>query len=164
MSMNTYPINCPAAFLIDEEVTAYVLLSEDRANNEIPEEIKACFIDGTFAAKAKTDTLPCGYSDVSTAQEVLSKVTCYFSSFMGEIISLFPERSKTPIERSCNSGDDFIAYIPCNKEPNLFKVAYESPDELLNEFKEKLKDRGVELPDDFDWWAHIVSINGTKFC
>ena len=45
----------------------------------------------------------------------------------------------------------------------MFIPAYSSPDELLDEFKSVLAGFGVELPDDFDWFAHVVRIDGTEF-
>ena len=55
-------------------------------------------------------------------------------------------------------------YVPAAKDAELFKAAYESPDALLGEFEALFAEQGIIFPKDFDWWAHIVSINGTYFC
>lgn len=161
MSMQSYPIITPAAFLVDHEVTAYAILSVDRKNDEVPDEIKTVLADGSFAAKARAGTLPCDYSDVIMGHEVLEDGTVYCSQFAGEILSLFPDKSRKPFE--CSYDDDFIVYIPCANAPDLFRAVYGSPDELLIEFIATVKGLDVELPPDFDWWAHIVSIEGTTF-
>lgn len=162
MSMRDYPINT-TGFLLDAEVVAYICLSWARSEDDIPEEIQALLDDGTFAAKAKAGVLPCNYSDVSVADELSDEDTfCFCSEFAGEIKTLFPEKAKSPIDEDYD--DDYIAIFEVARESNLFHAAYESPDELLCEFKEKLADCDVKLPEDFDWWAHIVTVNGTYFC
>lgn len=59
--------------------------------------------------------------------------------------------------------DDGPFFIPASRKADMFIPAYSSPDELLDEFKSALAGFGVELPDDFDWFAHVVRIDGTEF-
>lgn len=52
-----------------------------------------------------------------------------------------------------------MLYIPAKREPDWFTPAYGSPDELLNELKASANAAGIEFPDDFDWWAHVVRVD-----
>lgn len=85
MSMQSYPF-VDTAFLIDPETAAYVILAYDQKAGEIPDEIRQILADGTFAAKAKEGSLPCGYNCPSDAEELLDNACVRFaSSFTGEV-------------------------------------------------------------------------------
>ena len=56
MSMQTYPLEQNAAFLLNEEIAAYCALASDRANNSVPDSITAltpneCEINTIFPEK-----------------------------------------------------------------------------------------------------------------
>ena len=163
--MATYPMN-DVGFYVDHEVAAYILLAADQAAGEVPCEIATLLEDGTFAARAKKGNLPCDYSIPSVAYECYDcadPVVTWANEFDGEVSTLFPERAKSPIEETLS--DEPLVYVPAAKEAELFKAAYQSPEELLEEFKAVFaKQEGIAFPDDFDWWRHIVSISGTNFC
>lgn len=160
MSTNTYSMVQDAAFLIDEEVAAYIALARDKKQNCVPVTI-ASLSQKDFGEMARAMTLPEeDYKDVETAQYLSS--VCFVSGFDGELTTLFPEKAKDPINEKCE--DDFIHYIPAQRTADLFSVAYTSPDELLIEFKELFASNRVELPEDFDWWKHIIKIEGTIYC
>ena len=159
MSMNTYPMVQEAAFIIDEEVAAYIALAQDKKKNCLPISI-AAFSQEEFLESARNRTLPDDYGDVEIA-ETLSDV-CRVSSFDGELTTLFPEKTQNPISECCE--DDFFYFIPSKSEVSLFSAAYTSPDELLLEYKEQFASNKIELPADFDWWRRIIKINGTTFC
>ena len=162
MSMCSSPL-VDTGFYINAEVAAYILLSVDRESGSVPSEIKKLLEDGSFAAMAKAGTLPCEYSDISMAQECIEDLTTYRSGgFDGEIDTLFPERATTPIEENLGD-DDYLLYIPAAREADLFKAAYSSPEELKDEFMHILAEASIFLPEDFDWWAHIVTINRSVF-
>ena len=92
-----------------------------------------------------------------------TRLVTWANEFDGEVSTLFPERAKSPIEETLS--DEPLVYVPAAKEAELFKAAYQSPEELLEEFKAVFaKQEGIAFPDDFDWWRHIVSISGTNFC
>ena len=165
MGMATYPMN-DVGFYVDHEVAAYILLAADQAAGEVPCEIATLLEDGTFAARAKKGNLPCDYSIPSVAYECYDcadPVVTWANEFDGEVSTLFPERAKSLIEETLS--DEPLVYVPAAKEAELFKAAYQSPEELLEEFKAVFaKQEGIAFPDDFDWWRHIVSISGTNFC
>lgn len=165
MGMATYPMN-DVGFYVDHEVAAYILLAADQAAGEVPCEIATLLEDGTFAARAKKGNLPCDYSIPSVAYECYDcadPVVTWANEFDGEVSTLFPERAKSPLEETLS--DEPLVYVPAAKEAELFKAAYQSPEELLEEFKAVFaKQEGIAFPDDFDWWRHIVSISGTNFC
>lgn len=163
MSMQSYPF-VDAAFLIDPETAAYVILAYDQKGGEVPDEIRQILDDKAFATKTKEGSLPCGYSCPSDAEELLDNTCVRFtSSFTGELNTLFPERANETLGES-HYDDDYIVYILAERKANLFSAAYASPHELLEEFKEAFRRNDVNLPDDYDWWRRIVSIEGTIFC
>lgn len=55
---------------------------------------------------------------------------------------------------------DYVYYVPISNYPSLFNAAYTNMNELVSEFKEKLREY---LPDDFDYRNHIRHIVGTSF-
>ena len=135
MGMATYPMN-DVGFYVDHEVAAYILLAADQAAGEVPCEIATLLEDGTFAARAKKGNLPCDYSIPSVAYECYDcadPVVTWANEFDGEVSTLFPERAKSPIEETLS--DEPLVYVPAAKEAELFKAAYQSPEELLEEFK-----------------------------
>lgn len=79
-----------------------------------------------------------------------------------EINTIFPEKTVVSFEE--NYSDDYIHYIPAARAPELFKAAYTSPEELMEEFKANSSLAQIGLPEDFDWWGHLVEISGTTFC
>lgn len=158
MLMKTYPLVQDAAFLLDEEVAAYCALASDRANNSIPEDI-AALSPSEFARAARDGSLPKEYYDLDWLEGIEGH--CYASSFDGEINTIFPEKAMTPIVG--NYSDDLIHYILAARAPKLFEAAYISPEELIAEFKANASLVKLGLPEDFDWWRHLVAITGTTF-
>ena len=163
MSMNTYPFKETGAFLVDEEVAAYIILAADRACKMVPAEIEALLNSGEFAALAKDGKLPCDYSDTSTALDSfrdLGGEMCFCSEFEGEAHSIFDDELDS--ERSWST--DILCYMPAAREPELFRAVYLDPRELIDEHKNAFDDAGVVLPEDFNWKSHIVYIEGTYCC
>ncbi len=158
MSMRDYPVILDAAFLIDPEVAAYISLAEDKKKDCVPESVaKLSWED--FVKLARSEDLPEEYYDLQIADVIPNEI--FVSWFGGKVISLFPDLTKCPIDEEYNEGD--IYYIPAEKAADLFSAAYASQDELLNEFKNVFATNGIILPVDFDWWGHIVKIEGTTF-
>ena len=76
---------------------------------------------------------------------------------------MLPDRTQDPIYESFD--DDYIGYIPAlHQLEDLFSRAYDSPEERLSEFEELFNKNNIEVPEDFDWWKHIVQIYGITFC
>ena len=103
--------------------------------------------------------LPAGFCDPLCAE---ADDTCFCSAFHGNAESLFPEWCKEPISNTYENR--YIVFINAAREPRLFEAAYASPAQLLDEFQSRFRDKGIEMPPDFDWWAHLVQLNGTAFC
>ena len=135
MSMASYPFMLWGAFLIDEEVAKHMApLVNCNADDFDFEEIMDEFEDRV----------------------------CRVGQFDGEAEPMLYDRVE---EAKCREySDDTVYYLPAKQEAGLFRIAYSSPDELLKEHKETIRNMGIVLPDDFDWWGHIVDIYGTYFC
>ena len=159
MSMRDYPMVEDAAFLLDAEIAAYVALASDRADNCVPDSV-AALSPSEFAKAARDGSLPEDYYDLDWLEDV--EDGCFASAFDGEITTLYPEKAVNPIEE-CYS-DDMIRFIPAARATEMFKMAYASPEELLDEFKENATLSQLGLSEDFDWWGHLVSISGTTVC
>ena len=101
------------------------------------------------------------FNDLEDAYDFLEKknaTVCYCSEFTGDIVS-HDFGVEDPIDVSASGC--FMAYIPCSKQPDLFHAAYESFDELVDEFRKALVDF---LPEDFDLRKYVCRIDGTCYC
>lgn len=156
MSMCEYPMVEASALLIDYELAAYINLHLDKKNNCVPEEIQKILKKGLFANLAKEGSLFCDYYDCEPFEDMVD----HTSSFTGEANAIEGDAFHS-------FDDDRLFYIP-GKELQLFEAAYKNKNEMLEFFKESLNTvfEGIlsELPEDFDWWAHIVNISGTVYC
>lgn len=160
MSMNNYPLK-EIAFLVDEEAAAYISLSIDKKEDCVPPAIAKIVKEGTFVQKAKEGSLPDDYGKLDSVLGI-ADFLCYCSEFDGSASTLLPENTENPLD--VDYEDDLLLYIPTGKAADLFSAPYATHDELLQEFQNNFSSLGVSFPDDFDWWAHIVVIEGTYFC
>lgn len=172
MSMQSYPAKEHHAFYVDHVVTAHIMLALDKELGEVPEEIQKILDEGgmeafTKAAIAYDETLDdndyfCDAFELSNRLEDTnlghSVGVVPYSNFDGTVDSTYPDRAKRSVEQSL-SEETFGLILP-GREESLFEKAYESPEELMEEYKHDLE--GV-LPDDFDWWAYMVDVDGTTF-
>ena len=152
-------------FWISREVAPHMILAHDVEYGCVPEEIQKIIDEGAFADKAKNGLLPNGYSESFVLADLYEdKDRVYYAMpFAGTISTLFPKRAVSPIRNCICARDDGPFFIPASRKADMFIPAYSSPDELLDGFKSVLAGFGVELPDDFDWFAHVVRIDGTEF-
>lgn len=164
MSMNTYPATHEATLVIDGRLAAHIHLAFDRGEGLIPEEIQKILDEGgmtEFSRRAAAGDLPCEYCNTDDVDDIIDDVDgmCSYNEFTGEAETLFPEKTETPLHVS--KRDERFVHIVPRKDATLFSTAYESPEELLAEFRETLKDF---VPDDVDLWPNVCSLNGTYFC
>ena len=152
--MNRYKLQ-DFGLYIDEEVAAYYHLAYDKKKKTLPVAITN-MTTLFFKTQARRGALPQNYSVVAD----IDGLDCFkgnsCGSFTGTIETLLPNRTSAPLKLS--QKDKWLFYVPADKRPSLFKAAY-TPEKLLQEFQDKLC--FLELPDDFDWWAHLVCITGT---
>lgn len=132
MSMDYYAVYSPCGLVINDELAKLML--EKKGITFDPEEDPK---EKLFDEFLSIDVPEIGY----------------ISDFTGEVTPLF------------ESGDwetvgDSVFYVECKHDPSLFRVAYSSEDELIQEFERKLKDF---LPDGFDIRSHLHVIIGTTF-
>ena len=59
-----------------------------------------------------------------------------------------------------NYREEWMTYIPCDRQSTLFERAYRNVDEIIEEMKQKV---GELLPDDYDYRKNIVHVVGTYF-
>lgn len=83
----------------------------------------------------------------------------YNSEFTGEA-TLVKENGAEDWDDSITFNNDILRYVRVDKYPNLFRAAYNSIDDVVEEFKAKL---GEHLPDDFDYRANFRHIVGTYY-
>lgn len=160
MSMYDIPLTTPALYF-DDYTAALACLSYDQSHSTVPKSIQAMLDTGEFDNAAYNGLLPddVDYS-VDALQNILGDLFTA-SGFTGDISSMFPEDTAKPIDETLD--DDCIAYLLPNRQPSLFKAAYPDKNALRDEFKTRLADAGITMPDNFDWWAYIVDITGTVF-
>lgn len=160
MSMYDTPLVTPALYF-DDYAAALACLSYDQSHNTVPKSIQAMLDTGEFDDAAYNGLLPddVDYS-VDALQNILDDLFTA-SGFTGDISSMFPEDTAKPISETLD--DDRIAYLLPNRQPSLFEAAYPDKNALRDEFKTRLADAGITMPDNFDWLAYIVDITGTVF-
>ena len=83
----------------------------------------------------------------------------YIGDFTGESI-VINDKGENVWGDSESYDCDYIYYVPTNAVSTLFKAAYNSVDEMIEEFKEKI---GEYFPADFDYRKYIRHISGTYF-
>ena len=96
MSNQTYGLYAPAAFLVDPEASAYIILSSRRKRSSVPKSVKDLLKSGQFRDLARTGQLPEDFSDPSAAKDELDNLdveNIYCSEFEGSATSCF---QKTP--------------------------------------------------------------------
>ena len=170
MSMNTYPLH-DHGLLIRGLITAVLVLADEEDPDQLPDEIIKLMDEGKFKSAATEEDvmrLPQEYLDDDAAQEILDEKdidNTHCSSFEGSASSLFQNAEGQSIA-GYNYDDDYIAYIPAEKGPDLFSAAYDSAEELAQELLAKLN--GI-LPDNMrlelkDIMPYVCEISGTYFC
>ena len=166
MAMQDYALVAKGAFLVTPQVAAYINYAVLKEEGNVPSEISEIVDKGEFDAMAKAGTLPLELCETSDAKDALDSIgidNVYCSDFDGEASTMFYELTANPITQKFE--DDYIVYVPCIGEPQLIgKAPYASVDEIAEEFQKRFSDVGIKLPDDFDWLAHIVEIDGTYYC
>lgn len=166
MSMNTYPFVERAAFYVDAEVAAHIIMHDLKKNGNMSETLKFIVDSGKFDAMAKGSMLPIDMYDLAQVVDILQDADidnmCYANEFDGEVNSAFPSKTEHPIEANLN--DEYVVFLVTDRGIPRNQEDYEEKDALLEEFRSTFQELGVTLPADFDWWAHIVSVSGTYEC
>lgn len=160
MSGKLYDIN-ETVFLIDEYTYAYVLLADDKQRNQISKNIQKLLDQGLF-----DDAVKHGELDEYKLEDSDFDWLEYAMSYVGSIETALPDRAKQPIKRYADTSDangEYFAYLQFNKQPDLFTPPYANPEDALDEIKTRLAEHDVILPDDYDWWAHIVKLKGSDY-
>ena len=165
MSMNTYPVNEPCGFLITPDVAAMIMLKKAKDAGELEPYVEE-FLDGFSIFEAvRTELLsPSVLEEYSDPQLVFDEFSEKFGmnvlpEFEGTVKTLFEDEADRTIYETY--GDEHVFYIPVAHQPEFFKAVYKDPQEIYDEFKELLKDY---LPEEFSYWANIVTIDGTYYC
>lgn len=160
--MRDYPLN-DTGFLITSETAAWINLAYDRENETVPPEIQELSDQGLFESAARDGSgilSELDYGSVELAQECLEDMTVYCSEFTGQAKSLeLPEGN--PFQEETEYEGESLCYIPVKRAPELFKAAYNSSQEMIDEFMSELVD---VFPEDFDIRKFLVTISGTYFC
>lgn len=178
MSMNTYPLIVKKAFIVDEEVAAYIQRTFDTRMKYLPEEI-ANMSDAEFAEAAKKGNITlCNgepYVDnMCNILDILQQYSCsendffFVNEFDGEVEYCHVRKDGAYMEDGAdfdpltrNFEEDYIVCAEPEKNADYFSRSYESEDELIAEYKEHLSE--FNFPENFNWKAHIVDICGTYF-
>lgn len=100
-------------------------------------------------------------NDVSYAEDFYEKgILEYIGDFTGEACLINDDGTDAWGSEVNVYREDWITYIPCDRQSTLFKRAYRDVDEIIEEMKQKV---GELLPDDYDYRKNIVHVIGTYF-
>lgn len=156
MSMNTYPIYVPAALVITPELAAVINGWRLEKSSISPKDQKEWCKQNDF----DITSLPNAFALLAAYLNENVDVE-YCSSFTGTIVPIKKDGATDHRESKSFSGND-IAYIPCCRDADLFRAAYGSYKELVEEFREVLKPIGDVLAD-FPLETCIYSVAGISF-
>lgn len=169
MSERYYPQVHKYVFLVTSQVLNYVCLAKAQQTNSVPAEIQTLLDNGTFE------------QETSAYSEILEKAGFYdweaAQQFFGHIIDMavepgeaytsseFEDMTENPIHVYLDTcGEDPCLIIEPDYYPSMFGfVPYASPKQLLLEYKSKFRENGIALPENFDWAAHVVNIDGVYY-
>lgn len=164
MSYNIYPV-ITVAFLIDAETATYINLADAKQSGIIDsKDVSELLESGVSESSALAEE----YQDIMDAISNIDRLnplclSCCHGEFEGEAVTAFPERAEK--NEVLKFDSDQIAYLLPSREPGLFAhCCYKDEQELMEEFQTIFKDAGVEMPSNYNWWAHIVNITGTYGC
>ena len=77
MSMNTYPMVERAAFYIDSEVAAHIILMDCQKNDSMSDTLKSLVVSDEFDAAAKENRLPMDMYDMSAVVDILQSADMF---------------------------------------------------------------------------------------
>lgn len=158
--MRICALNWRAAFYVDFHAAAYIIRKYDESRNRVPPDIREIMDAGQFDAFAAMGELPGDYHDVEMAFVILNlwKIPAVRTRHAYVNVKTEFGAMSRGDGIDLTTQDETLVYIPSRRAPQLFRPAYNNPDELLDEFREML---GTALPDEFDYWKNICGIMGT---
>lgn len=185
--MGLDPLCFPLCFVIDAQVAPYLCLAYDQREEQVPPEIQNLLDTGKFHEAAASASLSnpfrkvlekAQYTDIAWAYEVSEGLEVYQNlvscdEFVGDIdylnedgtVARSKEIGKEPIcyfayfYGNAEMDASFICLYESAKSGSLFKPAYSSMQEFIDEVKSVFGPLNV-FPDNFDWMAHIACVDG----
>ena len=169
--MKTYPLEEKCMLVITPRLAAAVLLQDamDAVGQEIPDGIREALDEGRTPWECASDPALFGilsdegWADVPDAFDAVQNAgeadTVYCSEFTGEttVSDSFAGYGGT----GESFDDDYIAGLVPKNKPDMFKAAYGSPAELVDEFRERLGNlAGPDVP----LGRFVMDVSGTYFC
>lgn len=177
MSSHAYPM-LDTGLVINDELCAYMIkyayttFPEDAANNaEVLAALKLS--DEDFIAAAKEGTLPDEFTDpgfladfIETDEDMTDLIR--LSSFEGCAETDKDIAKAYELDESQTVYIDFDytsygAYISLSKEANLFRQAYSTPADVVDELVSAIGPYGKFVPKDFNMIPLICTIKGVVF-
>ena len=154
MSMNTYPLDEKAALVITPELAAVINIACRTDEDDRPDP-----------SELSHEQLLLTYGNINEAYEALEDMNVdglvYCTEFDGSAYPLSDD-GEADSSQEISFLDDFLCYIQPDNEPGLFSnKPYDSMDELVKEFREKL---AKVVPEYFPLRNCICSVSGTYFC
>lgn len=173
MAMNTYPLEQACALVITPEVACAILIKDayDDGGSALPGEVLEAMESGRTAFQCATDPafrealMENDWFSVSDAHDLLESDEMdnmvYCSEFEGEASPASDEGFGDEGSEAVSYDDDYIAYLQPENAPSLFRPAYASKEELVQEYKNRLSGY---LDDDFPYGRFIMNVSGTYVC
>lgn len=152
-------------FLLTPAALTLALLDHDRELNQVRPETQMAVDRNQFWNQAQTLAVPgLELSRVPQALDYLQSTfpaneLCQLPGFSGEITSLFwTENGKYDL-KALMPYQNTLFYMAPEWPTDWFEPAYNSPDELLQEFKANFGRRWPKKGP-FNWKAHVVELYG----
>lgn len=169
--METYPLEEKCMLVITPELAAAILVQDavDDGGIALPQGIREALDAGLTPWLCAKDPglfeilAGEGWADVADAFDAVQNAgesdTVYCSEFTGTCS--VPDGFAAYGGSEGRFDDDYIAGLVPLHEPEMFKAAYGSPEELIEEFRARLGDlAGPDVP----VGRFVMDVSGTYFC
>lgn len=157
------PLTEPLAFLVDDEVTAWLLLKQAKLEHTVSEDVQRLLDTGKFhiAAQEHDPALDdAGFFERNEAAEFLEEHGVdirIVENFDGSVAYLDDNLQPRQTEWYTNG---YLVLMTPDEKPNFFRAAYTGLGDIITEFQRKLARIGA-FPDGFPYYDHLVRIKGT---
>lgn len=160
--IKTFPLYEKVAFHLDTVCMAHIALYNDMLHNNVPDDVQKLVDDGRFTTVATTqpDVLPEDYTDPSEIYDIMQRLDyrcILIGNATGEIMPHFGGPTQ-------EFEEEEILYLPPLHELSYYTKPYDDINDIVDEFKRRLKESCRTLPDDFDYKSRICVISGTHWC
>lgn len=163
MNKPILPLTEPLAFLVDDEVTAWLLLKQAKMKHTVSDDVQRLLDAGKFHIAAQEYDPALNNAGLFERNEAAEFLEDYgidihiIENFDGSVTYL--DDNLQPRQTECCTNGYLVLLTP-DENPSFFRAAYTGLGDIIAEFQRKLARTGA-FPDGFPYYDHLVRIKGT---